>query len=130
MVPNENTIPNPILLKGISSLTESPIKKNTPNSSLNNTIKRVKDDENKKTHNEETKKKQIEKINKIIERSNEFVNELMARKNHEHILKKIAPKPNIAANISLGPESSKRMVKEITIQISPTKRIRASSKKK
>lgn len=67
-------MPHPILLKGISSLSESPVKKSTPNSSLNNTIKRVKDDENKKVHNEETKKKQIEKINKIIERSNEFVN--------------------------------------------------------
>jgi hypothetical protein len=31
--------------------------------------------------NEEVKKRQIEKITKIIERSNAFVNELMARKN-------------------------------------------------
>jgi hypothetical protein len=39
------------------------------------------DTENKKVFNEEVKKRQIEKITKIIERSNAFVNELMARKN-------------------------------------------------
>jgi hypothetical protein len=40
--------------------------------------------------NEDVKKKQIEKINKIIERSNEFVNELLARKNNnDQILKKV-----------------------------------------
>jgi serine/threonine protein kinase len=130
IITNENAIPNTVIVKGMSSLTESPVKKSTPNSSLNNTIKRTKDDENKKVHNDETKKKQIEKINKIIERSNEFVNELMARKNNEHILKKIAPKPNIAANISMYGDTAKKTVKEISIQISPTKRIRASSKKK
>ena len=98
---------------------------------MNNTIKRNKDDENRKTLNEDTKKKQIEKINKIIERSNEFVNELMARKNNEQILKKIAPKPNITANISMYSETTKKMMKETPIlQISPTRRIRTNSKKK
>ena len=63
---NENAIPNTLPIKGVISLTESPAKKNTPSSSLNNTIKRHKDDENKKGINEETKRKQIEKINKII----------------------------------------------------------------
>ena len=54
------------------------------------------------------------------------MNELMARKNNEQILKKIAPKPNI----SMYSESTKKYVKEVTVQISPTKRIRTSSKKK
>lgn len=41
---NENSIPNSLIPKGVTSLSESPVKKNTPNNSLNNTIKRVKDD--------------------------------------------------------------------------------------
>lgn len=44
MVSDENVMPHPILKKGITSLTESPIKKSTPNNSLNNTMKRTKDD--------------------------------------------------------------------------------------
>ncbi len=90
------------------------------------------DSENKKVvnGNEEIKKKQIEKINKIIERSNEFVNELMARKNNDHILKKIAPKPNIA-NISMYNETYKKVVKDSPIiGSSPTKKLRAISRKK
>lgn len=58
------------------------------------------------------------------------MNELMARKNNEQILKKIAPKPNIAANISMYTELPKKLGKEVNIQISPTKRIRTSSRKK
>lgn len=54
----------------------------------------------------------------------------MARKNNEQILKKIAPKPNIAANISMYTELPKKLGKEINVQISPTKRIRTSSRKK
>ena len=53
----------------------------------------------------------------------------MARKNNEQILKKIAPKPNVAANISMY--EPKKIAKETPpLQISPVKRIRASSKKK
>lgn len=44
---------------------------------------RLEDCENKKVFNDEVKKRQIEKITKIIERSNAFVNELMARKNND-----------------------------------------------
>ena len=44
-VTNENAIPNPIPSAKVTvSLTASPAKKATPNSSLNNTIKRHKDD--------------------------------------------------------------------------------------
>ena len=52
----------------------------------------------------------------------------MARKNNEQILKKIAPKSNVAANMSMY--QTKKITKETILQISPTKRIRASSKKK
>lgn len=59
MFSNENIIPN-TPKPAIMSLNESPVKKTTPNSSLNNTIKRVKEDtENKKIFTDETKKKQI-----------------------------------------------------------------------
>jgi hypothetical protein len=129
-ISNEN-LPNTNSLKpSVLSLNESPIKKGTPNSSLGSTIKRVKEDsENKRVYNEETKKKQIEKINKIIERSNEFVNELMARKNNDQILKKIAPKPNIG-NISLYSESHKKTIKDSPLLTSPTKKLRTVSRKK
>ena len=52
----------------------------------------------------------------------------MARKNQEQILKKIAPKPNVTTNISMY--ETKKSAKETINQISPTKRIRAASKKK
>lgn len=118
------------------SLNESPVKKGINNNSLGNTLRRAvkEDSENKRVvngANEEIKKKQIEKINKIIERSNEFVNELMARKNNDHILKKIAPKPNIAANISMYTENHKKVIKDSPIiGSSPNKKIRAISRKK
>lgn len=60
----------------------SPTKKfniTTPNKKLI----RLEDCENKKVFNEEVKKRQIQKITKIIERSNAFVNQLMARKNND-----------------------------------------------
>ena len=72
------------------SIQGSPTKKfniSTPNKKLI----RLEDAENKKHFNEEVKKRQIEKITKIIERSNAFVNELMARKNND---KKILSKTN------------------------------------
>lgn len=56
-----------------ASIQGSPTKKfniNTPNKK----IIRLEDSENKKVFNEEIKKRQIEKITKIIERSNAFVN--------------------------------------------------------
>ena len=65
-----------------TSIQSSPTKKfniTTPNKKLI----RLEDAENKKLFNEEVKKRQIEKITKIIERSNAFVNELMARKNND-----------------------------------------------
>jgi competence transcription factor ComK len=102
------------------------------NSSLAATLRRNprEDNENKKVGvlNEEMKRKQIEKINKIIERSNEFVNELMARKNNDHILKKIAPKPNIA-NASMYADTAKKM-KDSPLVGSPNKKIRTISRKK
>ena len=57
------------------SLNESPVKKGVNNNSLGNTLRRTvkEDSENKRIGEggkEEIKKKQIEKINKIIERSN------------------------------------------------------------
>ena len=66
------------------SLQSSPIKKvqKGPNGT-NKKKMRVEDTENKKVFNDDVKKRQIEKITKIIERSNAFVNELMARKNNE-----------------------------------------------
>ena len=55
----------------------------------------------------------------------------MARKNNEQILKKIAPKPNIAANISMYSEVYKKQIKDSpVIGSSPTKKIRTISKKK
>jgi hypothetical protein len=63
-------------------LQGSPTKKfniTTPNKK----VIRLEDCENKKVFNDEVKKRQIEKITKIIERSNAFVNELMARKNND-----------------------------------------------
>ena len=44
--------------------------------------------ENKKVGHDEAKKRKIEKITKIIERSNAFINELMARKNNDKKVKK------------------------------------------
>ena len=49
----------------------------------NKKIPKSEDSQNKKVFNEDVKKRQIQKITKIIERSNAFVNELMARKNNE-----------------------------------------------
>ena len=54
----------------------------------------------------------------------------MARKNNEQILKKIAPKPNVTANTSMYSEGTKKFMKEVTVQISPVKRIRTNSKRK
>ena len=55
----------------------------------------------------------------------------MARKNNEQILKKIAPKPNIVANISMYSEAYKKQIKDSpVIGSSPTKKIRTISKKK
>lgn len=53
----------------------------------------------------------------------------MARKNNDHILKKIAPKPNIA-NISMYNETYKKVVKDNPVVGSPTKKLRAISRKK
>jgi hypothetical protein len=54
----------------------------------------------------------------------------MARKNNDHILKKIAPKPNIA-NISMFNETHKKLIKDSPIiGSSPNKKIRAISRKK
>jgi len=53
----------------------------------------------------------------------------MARKNNEHILKKIAPKPNIA-NISIYSENTKKAVRDSPVIASPNKKIRAISRKK
>lgn len=133
MTEMENIIQNTNIIKPSTSvLTESPLKKGTPNSSLASTAKRIKqDNQNKKTLNEDIKKKQIEKINKIIERSNEFVNELMARKNNDQILKKIIPKSNVAnTSIYIGENSQKKKLLESPGLSSPSKKIRTSSKKK
>jgi hypothetical protein len=53
----------------------------------------------------------------------------MARKNNEHILKKIAPKPNIA-NISMYSDYKKVVKDSPVIGSSPTKKLRAISRKK
>jgi hypothetical protein len=53
----------------------------------------------------------------------------MARKNNEHILKKIAPKPNVA-NVSLCGEPNKKQIKESPLISSPSKKIRTTSRKK
>lgn len=54
----------------------------------------------------------------------------MARKNNDQILKKIAPKPNIA-NISMYTENHKKVIKDSPIiGSSPSKKIRAISRKK
>jgi hypothetical protein len=68
MASTENTAPNINSIKPSTfSLNDSPVKKNTPTNSLNGTIRRVKEDsENKKIFNDDAKKKQIDKINKII----------------------------------------------------------------
>ncbi len=52
----------------------------------------------------------------------------MARKNNDHILKKIAPKPNIA-NASMFSDTSKKM-KDSPLVGSPNKKIRTISRKK
>jgi len=52
----------------------------------------------------------------------------MARKNNDHILKKIAPKPNIA-NASMYADTSKKM-KDSPLVGSPNKKIRTISRKK
>jgi len=55
----------------------------------------------------------------------------MARKNNEQILKKIAPKTNITANMSMYSEGYKKQIKDSPIMgSSPTKKIRTISKKK
>ena len=132
---NVNIFPNMNSIKPLTlSLNDSPVKKPN-NNSLSSTLRRPMKEasENKKvlnSGNEQIKKKQIEKINKIIQRSNQFVNQLMARKNNEHILKKIAPKPNIA-NISMYNQTYKKVVKDSPIiGSSPTKKLRAISRKK
>jgi hypothetical protein len=53
----------------------------------------------------------------------------MARKNNEHILKKIAPKTNIA-NISTYADTNKKTVKDSPLISSPSKKMRTSSRKK
>jgi hypothetical protein len=58
------------------------------------------------------------------------VAELMARKKNEHILKKIAPKPNVAMNISLYGDTHKKVQKETTFYSSPIRKIRTISRKK
>jgi len=54
----------------------------------------------------------------------------MARKNNEHILKKIAPKPNVLANMSLFSETHKKLMKDSPLLSSPNKKIRTISRKK
>jgi hypothetical protein len=54
----------------------------------------------------------------------------MARKKNEHILKKIAPKPNVAMNISLYGDTHKKVQKDSTAYSSPIKKIRTISRKK
>lgn len=75
------------------------------------------------------KKRQIEKITKIIERSNAFVNELMSRKNNE---KKFFNTSKVTTSIFDTQENSKRVqfVKESPKISSPSKRLRSISKKK
>lgn len=115
------------------SLHETPMKKMMMNS-LGNTLRKLskEDSENKKTPIlNGDRSKRNEKINKIIEKSNEFVTDIIAKKNNDQILKRIAPKPNIA-NISLfSSDIFRKKVKESpAVAPSPIKNIRTVSKKK
>lgn len=109
------------------SLQGSPTKKfniTAPNKKLI----RLEDVENKKLFNEEVKKRQIEKITKIIERSNAFVNELMARKNND---KKVMGSKMNTSMYDTGENSVKKsFIKESPKISSPNKRLRSISKKK
>lgn len=81
--------------------------------------------ENKKTTNDELKKKKIQKINKIIERSNAFVNELISKKNSDYKFKK----HSFESNHNLYETLKKSNYKEEKLG-SPLKRMKLVTKKK
>jgi hypothetical protein len=112
------------------SAHESPLRK-VMAVSFGNTLRRIskEDSENKKTPGE-LRARKTDRINKIIEKSNEFAIDMLGKKNKE-ALTKIAPKPNIA-NISLfSSELFRKKVKDTPIVApSPSKNIRSISRKK
>lgn len=117
-----------------TSMQGSPTKKF--NITANKKFMKLEDGENKKSYNDDVKKKQIQKITKIIERSNAFVNELMARKNNDKKLmqgSKIGHLHSTSLYDSYGLENSgtsKKYPKQSPKLASPSKRLRSISKKK
>ena len=83
--------------------------------------------------NDDLKKKHIDKITKIIERSNAFVNELMTRRQNENRSHKYTTSSKLNASM-FGNENVKKLSKDaprVSLpQGSPSKRLRVTQKKK